>query len=157
MTLNLTAPDDTMPRKAPLIPLANLRLQNAGVVWKEYLIRLPDGFVADDLKETNVWSQIQGGKGLVKHDRVYCVAYDESWVAEAIVADADGRKVVLAKPKLTHFPDRFTKLLETELFKIEWNGAGYCVVRKSDGSRMGSPVSSIALAERELAALHRDV
>jgi len=129
-------------------------MNNGGMVWKEYQVRLPEGFVADDLKEPSAWRQIQGAKGLVKHDRLYLVAFDESWAAEAIVGYADGEKVVLCKPRLTTFPERFDKLFETELFRIEWVGVGFCVIRKTDNTRMTQPVSSAAIAERELSALH---
>ena len=133
----------------------NVTLNANGFGWREFMVRLPAGMVADNLKEPSLWAKVQKGpNALRKHDRVYAVAFDESWVAEAIVIDADKEKAVLAKPRLTTFGERFDKLFETEDYRTVWMGEGYVVERKSDGHRMTQPVHSAAIAERDLRNLY---
>ena len=147
--------DDLKPRELPIIPAGNIALNTSGMLWREFLVRLPKDFIADDLKEPVVWSRIQGGHySLVKFDKLTLVAFDESWIAEAIVADAGNNHIVLSKPRITQMPERFGNLLETEEYKVVWGGSGYFVERKSDRKAITRPTSSAALAERDLAALY---
>ena len=86
---------------------------------------MPEDFIADDSKETGVWRKVQINRStsLRKHDRLYLVAFDESWAAEAIVIDAIAEP--LARNKQTQFltaasptarprlaPDRFDTALD---------------------------------------------
>lgn len=147
--------DDLKPRQAPVIPAANIVLNHSGMLWREFIVRLPSEFIADDLKEPEVWSLVQrGGCSLANFDRLLLVAFNESWIAEAIVADAGARHVVLAKPRITQMPEKFGNLFQTEDYRVAWNGVGYFVERKKDSKRMTRPVASAALAERDLAALY---
>lgn len=144
-------------RLAPEIDPARVTLQSTGFIWREYMVRCPADLVSDDLKEPGIWRRLQGSgstKSLKKHDRVYIVAFDESWVAEAIVASADNKGAVLAKPRLTTFPERYDKLFSDGTYKIEWNGFGYVTVRIADGHVMTQPTANVALAERLLAQLY---
>lgn len=153
--ISTTTEGDLSKRKAPVIPASFVTLNTNGFIWREFLVRLPSGFIADDLKEPGIWTLVQySSNSLVRHDRLYMVAFDESWVAEAIVADATKEGVVLAKPRITQFPPRYSSLFQTEEYRVVWYGVGYCVERKKDSKRMTSPVSSAALAERELVGLY---
>lgn len=144
------------PRHAPVIDPARVELQHSGQVWREYLVRVPADFVADDLKEPGVWRKLQNGSrnALKKFDRITVVAYDETWVAEALVASADVKGAVLAKPRITTLPARFDKLFEDDKYRVAWNGFGYVVERKSDGHAMTSPTANAELATRLLASLY---
>lgn len=144
-------------RQAPEIDPARVLLQSSGFIWREYLVRCPADMVSDDLKEPGIWRRLQGSggtKSLKKHDRVYIVAFDESWVAEAIVASADNKGAVLGKPRLTTFPERYDKLFNDGTYRVEWDGAGFVVVRIADGHVMTQPTQNVALAERLLAQLY---
>lgn len=144
------------PRSAPDIDPARVQLQFSGFVWREYLVRVPSGFVADDLKEPSVWRKLQNGStnALKKFDRLTIVAHDESWLAEAIVASADNKGAVLAKPRITQMPARFDKLFEDDKYRVAWNGFGYIVERKADGHAMTQPTANAELATRLLAQLY---
>lgn len=147
--------EDLSSRKAPVIPAQLVELNSAGFVWRELMVRLPTGFIADDLKEPSIWSLVQSSRNsLVRHDRLYIVAYDESWVAEAVVAEAGRDYAVISKPRITQLSDRYTNLFQTEDYRVIWTGTGYCVERKKDSRRMTTPVSSAAIAERELASFY---
>ncbi|MDW9902032.1 hypothetical protein GOA77_09150 [Sinorhizobium meliloti] len=147
--------EDLSSRKAPVIPAQLVELNSAGFVWRELMVRLPTGFIADDLKEPSIWSLVQSSRNsLVRHDRLYIVAYDESWIAEAIVAESGRDYAVLSKPRITQLSDRYTNLFQTEDYRVIWTGTGYCVERKKDSRRMTTPVSSAAIAERELTSLY---
>ena len=142
-------------RKTPEIDPTRVQLQYGGQVWNEFFIRLPDGFVGDDLKDPSAWRKVQAGpRGLRKFDHVFCVAFDESWTATAIVASADRRGVVLGRPNIQTMPERYNKLLETPEYRIAWCGHGFVVERKLDGHRMTQPVANEALAERDLTQLY---
>jgi hypothetical protein len=119
------------------------------------MVRLPKDIVADDLKEPGIWRAVQGsGKALRKHDHLYCVAFDEAWAADVVVASASNDSAVLCKPRLIEFPERYDKLFEDDLYRVAWMGSGYVVERKSDGHRMTQPTANAGLAERELARLY---
>ncbi|MER9936142.1 hypothetical protein [Mesorhizobium sp. M0088] len=142
-------------RQVPEIDPARVQVQAAGQVWREYFVRAPQDFVADDLKEPAIWKKVQAGRfGLKKFDRVFVVAFDESWVAEAIVASADIKGAVLAKPRVTTMPERYDTLFQDENYRIAWNGFGYIVERKSDGHPMTQPTANPDLAARLLAQLY---
>lgn len=133
----------------------NVTLNSNGFGWREFMVRLPAGMVADNLKEPAIWAKVQKGPNAFRrHDRVYAVAFDESWIAEAIVIDGDKGRAVLAKPRLTTFGERFDRLFEDENYRVTWMGSGYVVERKSDGHRMTQPAQTVALAERDLRNLY---
>jgi hypothetical protein len=144
------------PSPPPFIDPANLVVQYAGLAFKTVFVRLPKEFIADDLKRPELWRKVQsrGGKALRKFDQVIAVAYDETWMAEAIVADARNETVVLAKPRITTFPERYEPLFSDENYEVIWVGVGYAVKRKKDGFQMTQPVATTALAERDLRRLY---
>ncbi|TPM33886.1 hypothetical protein FJ955_03895 [Mesorhizobium sp. B2-2-2] len=146
----------TAARTAPEIDPARVTLHHSGQCWREYMVRVPADFVADDLKEPGVWRKLQNGSrnSLRKFDRLFIVAFNEEWVAEAIVASADMKSAVLAKPRVTSMPTRFDKLFEDEKYRVAWNGFGYVVERKSDGHPMTQPTANAELATRLLAQLY---
>lgn len=141
--------------KALEIDPSRVAINYDGFIFRSIFVRLPEGFIADDLKDPGIWRKAQNSpRGLRKFDQLVCVSFDESWMAEAVVAEADGRKAVLGKPRLTSFGDRFEKLFSDETYRVEWMGSGYVVIRKADGARVTQPVASAAIAERELVRMH---
>jgi hypothetical protein len=146
----------TEERLAPEIDPIRVQVQSSGQVWAEYFVRTPSGFVADDLKTPSVWKKVQSGgrSGLKKFDRVFVVSFDETWVAEAIVASADNKSVVLAKPRVTTLPERYDALFSDENYRVAWNGHGYIVERKLDGHPMTQPTANAELATRLLVQLY---
>lgn len=143
--------------KKPFVDPARVTVDFAGFSRRSLFIRLPQEFIAADLAEPQVWEKVQGNaaKALKRHDALYMVAYDESWVAEAIVADADGKRAVLAKPRITNLEnDRFDGLFEDENYRVSWNGAGFVVIRKRDDHQMTQPAALASHAERDLRGLY---
>ncbi|MES0135612.1 hypothetical protein NKJ88_11750 [Mesorhizobium sp. M0016] len=142
-------------RQTPDIDPARVQRQSAGQVWSEFLVRVPKDFVADDLKEPSIWKKVQTGRfGLKKFDRLTIVAFDESWVAEALVAGADAKSVTLAKPRLTTMPARYDQLFQDENYRVVFNGHGYVTERKADGHEMTQVTANPDLAARLLAQLY---
>jgi hypothetical protein len=147
--------DDLKPREPIAIDPARVTLSNNGFGWRDFMVRLPKDFVADDLKEPSIWRKVQlGANALRRHDHLYLVSHDENWVAEAIVADAERNHAVLCKPRITNFPERYDRFFEDENYRVKWMGQGYVVERKRDGHVMCQPLGSAALAERELQRLY---
>jgi hypothetical protein len=135
-------------RAIPVISPQFAKLNLSGNEYQHWVIRLPEGAIADDLKEPPLFKQLQQSpKALRKHDSVRLVEYDESWVAEAIVADANATEVVLAGVRIVQLPQRIKPLFEDDRFKVEWRGTGYVVIRKSDGAKMSDffPTEQLAI------------
>jgi hypothetical protein len=140
-------------RAIPVINPQFAKLNLAGNEYQQWFIRLPQGAIADDLKEPSLFRQIQQSpKALRKHDTVRLVEHDESWVAEAIVAGANAAGVVLAGVRVINFPERIKPLFQDDKFKVEWRGAGYVVIRKSDGAKMSDFFPTEQLAIRAVGA-----
>lgn len=131
-------------------------LNASGFGWREWMVRFPEGSTADALKEPSIWSRVQARREISfrRHDRVYVVAFDETWVAEAIVADATASSVTLARPRITQFEPRTVGLFQDDRYKIEWNGLAYQVMRKSDGQVMADGLANEAIAEKALRDLY---
>ncbi|TIO26938.1 hypothetical protein [Mesorhizobium sp.] len=153
-TLDTLIPESA-DRKLPEIDPARVTLQQSGQIWREYMARVPADFVADDLKSPSAWRKVQASRNaLKKFDRVFVVAFDESWFAEAIVASADSKGAVLAKPRVTTMPARYDALFQDDLYRVAWNGFGYVVERKSDGHAMTQATANPELATRLLVQLY---
>ena len=157
MTKTAIAKDnlETLERRTPAIDPDRVTLNYDGFAFRSFLVRVPADFVADDLKQPEAWSKVQAsGRALRKFDQLVIVAFDEAWVAECMVASANGAGAVLAKPRLTTMPARYDKLFEDDLYRVAWMGSGYIVERKKDGHRMTQPTANPQLAERLLAQLY---
>lgn len=140
----------------PKIDPARVSLDMMGQSSRGWFVRLPDGFIADDLKEPEAWSRCQASpsKALRKHDRIYVIAYDESWCADTIVASADETGAALAVFRTVSLPVRTRAPFQDDKYRIVWNGAGYHVERKSDNHKMTETVANEKLAERDLRNLY---
>lgn len=129
---------------------SRVSLDIAGMRTRHWHVILPEGMVADGIKDAAIWSRVQDRRdtSLLKHDRVYVVGFDGSFAIEARVAEATRDAVVLAGMKILHFPERLTPLFSDNQYKIVWAGEGYAVIRKSDGMQMGGiqPSESLAIA-----------
>lgn len=151
-----TAPTaDVMPRKLPEIDPAMVRLDQSGHVRNSYVVRLPQGMIADDLKERGIWRRVQNARTSFKqHDQVFFIAHDQAWVAEAVVSEADATGVAVAGVRIIQTPQRARILFRDDKYGIVWNGAGYHVERLIDGHKMTSTVANAALAEKDLRNLY---
>ncbi|RWK49423.1 MAG: hypothetical protein EOR47_14190 [Mesorhizobium sp.] len=142
-------------RHVPEIDPARVQVQAAGQITREYFVRCPAGMVADDMKEPSIWRKVQASRNAFKKfDRVFIVSFDETWIAEAIVAGADNKSAVLGKPRIETLPTRYDKLFSDGTYKVEFNGIGFVVIRISDGHTMTQPTANAALAERLLVQMY---
>ncbi|MBX5148061.1 hypothetical protein [Rhizobium lentis] len=142
-------------RKRLRVDPFNVTVNYQGFAFREIFARLPAGVIADDLKEPDLWKNVQqGNKALRKFDRVVIVSFDESWLAESYVENATGEMAVLAKPRIVNFSERMEKLFSDGTYSVRWTGAGYDVVRLRDEAKMTDVFANAALAERALANLY---
>jgi len=134
------------------IDSSTVTLDMAGTVSRHWHVILPEGMVADGVKDPAIWSRVQGNRRTTmrKHDRIYAVAYDGSFAIEARVAEAVVDAVVLAKPSILSFPERRTPLFSDENYRLEWRGDGFAVIRRADGLQMGGLQPSETLAIQHL-------
>jgi hypothetical protein len=155
MTADPTAIPMSDMRKLLRIDPANVHLNYAGQVFREIFVRLPSGVIADDLKEPQIWVKVQdGNKALKKFDRVVIVAFDETWLAEAYVENADREKVILARPRVITLSERNDKLLNDGTYRVNWTGAGYNVLRNRDDAVVTTTFLNTVLAERALVGMY---
>src|ERR1041385_4670073 len=134
-----TKPEESIaPPRAPKIDPALVQLDAAGQATRSWFVRLPEGAIADDLKEPSIWARVQQvtAKALRLHDRVYAVAFDESWGADAFVAAANGEAVTLAGIRIVQLVARDKALFRDPQYHVAWVGNGYVGVRNRDGHQM---------------------
>lgn len=160
-TSNLKARDENLapvvqPAMSKEIPPERMFLDHSGQLLRHWIIRLPQGFVAGDLGETGIWRRIQGNARLAlrRHDTIYCIAWDESWSAEARVSDANNKDVALSKPRIVDMESRIKQLPDDGDYHIEWMGDGFRVIRNTDHAIMTQSVANEQTAIREMALLH---
>jgi hypothetical protein len=142
-------------RTIPFIDPANVVVDSSGYVRKSLVVRLPKDFVADDLKELEVWRKVQkSGRSLCQFDTLFLISWDQSWAAEAIVSQAAAGTATLAGVRIIQTPQRAKALFRDDTYAVVWGGAGYHVERIKDGQKMSGTVVNDKLAERDLAALY---
>lgn len=132
------AEDTTAPRVAPVVQINCVHRNRAGSRWCEWDVRFPEGGIADDLKEPDIWRRIQddANTAFKRFDEVRIIAFDASWTARAIVAHATGNSVILAKPVITKLPEQRENLYQDDRFYVKFVGNGYSVFRKNDDQKM---------------------
>lgn len=137
------SPRDADDFEVPAIRPNSVSIQSEGFVFKTYMVRLPEHMIAQDLHDhpDKIWIKIQAdqlGKALTKFDRVICIAFDESWMLEAVVAQAGRTRVVLAGNKITQLPGAVESLFADATYQVKWAGDGYGVYRIIDNIRVGN-------------------
>jgi len=122
-----------------------------GFAYRELFIRLPESITLQMLNdEPRIWRLVQGDVhvALMKFDRIIAVAFDESWVVDAIVNVAENDSVILAGIRKVSLPQRSVPLFEDSVYAVRWAGSGYGVYRKSDDVAMVAETYSSAEAAK---------
>ena len=107
--------------------------------------------------EPRIWRLVQADVhvALMKFDRIIAVAFDESWMVDAIVNVAENDSVMLAGIRKISMPQRSVSLFNDETYAVRWAGSGYGVYRKSDDVPMVSETySSVEAAKIALLGLY---
>jgi hypothetical protein len=131
------------PRKIPMIPPQNCKLDIAGMETSSYFVTLPADSILDDLKESSIWSAIQGGgarQGLRKHDKLVIIPDDESWRVEAVVTAATDGAATIAIVSKVSMPDRGLSLPGTDSHQIIYSGRGFSIKERRSGALHGNMV-----------------
>jgi len=128
-----------METKKPKISSQSVEVDVAGMKTTRWFVRLPEGLVADDLKDPALWSVVvaQRLKVIKKHDVVYAVGFADDFAVEARVVGVSGDGIALGKLSIINFPAPTKPLYSDDLYAIAWVGNGYGVIRKSDKMQMG--------------------
>jgi len=154
---NAAIAESTAPRKSPMIDPAQVRLQCETVMcFKEWFVRLPADATLQDLNEPSIWRNVQNDyrRALSRFDRVHIVSWDESWLVDAVVADASLLGATLAGIRKVDLPARVEPLLETEKYKTLFRAGLYVTVDKKTGQEVTLPEVSKMMAERRHADLY---
>ena len=141
-------------RSVPAIKPSDVQNNNeTSMAWNEWMVRLPKGVIAQDLQDhPDVWKLVMAAKPIKRHDKVYCIAFDEAWTIETRVSHADGTKVVLAfRPGDIRQLSTQAAEWEDELYAVRWAGNGYAAFRKSDNVRViPQSFATVAAAQMEV-------
>ncbi len=149
------ADEGSSERKAPQVSPKEITVDSHGQAVRRLVIRLPAGFIADDLKSPEVWRTVQAtAYALKRHDHLYLKSFDESWVAECICVEGTNQMAELSKPRITQMESRLKDYFNDGKYRIAWIGNGYAVFRLSDNSRMTAPTANEQLAMADLRGLY---
>lgn len=140
METNLTKPLQIDPR--------TVHLDISGQFTRQFVVQLPVGVIADDLKEPAIWQQVQGNRhtALQVHDFLYIIGANTAFAVEGRVTTVSAVAAVLAITKIISFPERLTPLFQDENYRVVWSVNGYFVERKTDAVKMGETFGSESLA-----------
>jgi hypothetical protein len=155
-----TEADTATPENSVTVHPLSVTINVDGFAYRDIFVRLPEGATADCLKSPDIWKRVQSAKAksLRALDRLYIAAFDDSWVAEAIVCNSDGVKAILSRPRITALETgRFDNLFQDDKYRLKWDGAGYFVERKNDKSRMSQSFPNTTLAQQALLRLYPKV
>lgn len=139
---------------------ARVVLDVGGLVRRQWVVRLPESMVADDLKLPGIWRRVQGHppKAFQRWDGVFLIGFDESWAVSAVVTDADGSGVTLDGLRVIKGTARSGGGFSDGVYATFWAGSGYGIRRLSDGFTMpGGPYATLVGAERAIERLHPKV
>lgn len=139
----------------PAMVISN-HAERRGNAWGEFMVRLPEGLDTMDavLHEPDLWRGIQsnGATALLKMDRLRLVAFDESWVADAVISEADNKSISLAEAgiRVIELPARVIHLPEIDDYRVKYYGHGYAVERKKDHHRMTEATQDLKQATMQM-------
>ncbi|HXF55289.1 MAG TPA: hypothetical protein VNK52_14325 [Hyphomicrobiaceae bacterium] len=121
-------------REAPLVKPAAVQINDAGQIWRSILVRMPQGAVPDDLRDPKIWRAVQASprSALIRMDRLFVLAYDESWGVEALVKHATNSEVRLLVMKVFEFAGVSDNLYRDDTLEVFWGGGWYGVRRIDD-------------------------
>ena len=110
-----------------------------GFAYRELFVRLPESITLQMMNdEPRIWRSVQGDihTALMKFDRVVAIAFDESWMIDAVVNVAARDSVMLAGIRKISLPQRSVALYADETYRVKWAGSGYGVFRLADDVMM---------------------
>lgn len=158
-TIATAAPKPTYSEPATVtrlvsIPQASVSEEHGGHLRRHFVVRLPRDTVLDDIRDRRVWRLVQAGRKAFRlFDSLFIIAFDESWICEALVIEADGTGATIHPSRVVSCPEK-PALMMTEHYAVTWEGDGYAVRRKADNVRMTEPVANQELAIRDLKNLY---
>ena len=135
--------------KTPEIKPASVQVDVAGHVSRSVIVRAPEGMVADDLRDPKVWRLVQGSQAasLLKMDRLLIIAFDESWIVEALVKFVSNSEARLLILKVASFAQvGVDGLFSDGTLEVFWDGGSYGFRRMTDKVPLGRGFSSEGLA-----------
>jgi hypothetical protein len=140
----------------PEVKPAQVRVNSADQLWRSLLVRMPKDSVADDLRTPAIWRLVQASpfSALRALDRLFVLAHDESWAAEAICKTADNKSASLAITKVFAFAGVGEGLFSDGTYKVGWSGHAFDVIRISDDVPVSTGFGSEGTAIDALRKLH---
>ena len=133
-----TKAEATQIEKEPEIKPERVQINDANFAWRTVLVRCPEGIVQDDLRSPKIWKRVQASRhhALIKLDHLFILAWDESWMARAVVTEATSTEARLAIEKVSTFKEVGTGLYSDGTLEVFWDGTSYGVRRIEDKVRV---------------------
>jgi hypothetical protein len=127
---------------------ASVQVNDAGQVWRSVLVRMPQGAVADDLRDPKIWRVVQAvpQSALIRMDRLFILGHREDWAAEALVKHASATECRLLIMKVFEFAGVADNLFNDGTLEVFWDGANYGVRRMADKIPVATGFTSEGLA-----------
>ena len=121
-------------RELPVIDPKGVTVNDAGQCWRNVLVRLPQGMIADDLRSAKVWKKVQSSRSnaLIKYDQLLILGFDESFAVRASVTHASSLEANIAIEKVFAFKEQGKGLWSDGTLEVAWSGASYIVRRVAD-------------------------
>lgn len=143
------------PRIVPPVNPQHVKLNVDGYVLRDIVVRLPAGFIASDMAEPDLWKEVQRSRqALRKLDRLTLIEFDEGAVWSAYVSEAGPEFALVSKPTRVEIRARRTAYYSDDLYKIQWNGAAFIIIRKADNFTMPGAYACEQSAIRGLGNLY---
>lgn len=116
---------------------SGVQFSHEGFAWRDVLVRLPKGMLADHLRSPAIWRKVQGSRqtALIKLDHLFVLGFDESWAVRAIVTHASSTEAHLAIEKVFTFRAQGSSFYTDGTLEVFWDGGAYGVRRVSDQVR----------------------
>ena len=117
---------------------AQVKLSTEGFAWREILVRMPEGMVADDLRTPKIWKRVQKSRqtALIKFDHLFVLGFDESFAVRAVVTHATDSEAHLAIEKVLTFREQGQRFWGDGTLEVFWDGSAYGVRRIADQVRV---------------------
>lgn len=124
--------------KPVIIDPKQVCINSAGQVFRNVLIRMPEGAISDDLRDPKIFVKVQRSAqvALIKLDNLLILGFDESWAVRALVSNATSTEAYLAFEKVFAFREQGQALYSDGEKEVFWDGASYGVRRVVDKVRI---------------------
>jgi hypothetical protein len=126
------------PRITPEIDPKSVKTNESGQVWRSILVYMPEGMVADDLRDAKIWKRVQASPpvALRKLDHLLILTANEDQAIRAVVTYVTGTEAHLSIERVSTFREQSQSLFSDGTLEVFFENGAYSVRRMSDKVRV---------------------